>query len=241
MNTDIYNSFVYCWTNRENNKKYIGVHKGTPNDGYVCSSKLMLEDYNKNPESFVREIIMFGTFKDMHKLETDLLIQVNAAKNPSYYNQSNNDGAFYLTKHTEQSKEKIRQSKKKILDLYSWKCKSCNKEHTVLNTVSNRKRQYCNRQCQAIDISAKMISWFCEWCNQEHSAPNKSRKNMCVINRGNSKKTIWSFPDGRTILVEDTRKMCEQLGLSYAAVRHKIGKGPYEQGKHKGLSISRLD
>lgn len=53
------------------------------------------------------------------------------------------------------------------------------------------------------------------------------------------KKTIWNFPDGRSILVEDTRKMCDQLGLSYSAVRHKIGKGPYEQGKHKGLRIDR--
>ena len=53
------------------------------------------------------------------------------------------------------------------------------------------------------------------------------------------KKTIWFFPDGRSILVEDTRKMCDQLGLSYSAVRHKIGKGPYEQGKHKGLRIDR--
>lgn len=55
------------------------------------------------------------------------------------------------------------------------------------------------------------------------------------------KKTLWSFPDGRSIIVEDTRKMCEQLGLSYSAVRHKIGKGPYEQGKHKGLCIDRVN
>ena len=30
------NSFVYEWTNKNTDMKYIGVHKGTPDDGYVC-------------------------------------------------------------------------------------------------------------------------------------------------------------------------------------------------------------
>jgi hypothetical protein len=55
------------------------------------------------------------------------------------------------------------------------------------------------------------------------------------------KKTLWTFPDGNSVIVEDTRNMCEQLGLSYSAVRHKIGKGPYEKGKHKGLCIDRIN
>ena len=31
-------AFVYCWYNVENNKKYIGYHKGHVEDGYVSSS-----------------------------------------------------------------------------------------------------------------------------------------------------------------------------------------------------------
>lgn len=55
------------------------------------------------------------------------------------------------------------------------------------------------------------------------------------------KKTVWTLPNGNQVVVDDCRKMCDSLGLSYSAVRHKIGKGPYTQGKYKGLSIDRID
>lgn len=103
------NSFVYIWTNILTNKKYIGVHKGTPDDGYICSSKTMLEDYNKNPETFKREIISYGTFEEMYDFETKMLHEIDAATNPQYYNQSNNNGKFYLSRMPETAKEKIRQ------------------------------------------------------------------------------------------------------------------------------------
>lgn len=37
-------SFVYCWTDHKRSKLYIGYHKGSPDDGYVCSSKRMLKN-----------------------------------------------------------------------------------------------------------------------------------------------------------------------------------------------------
>ena len=39
-------AFVYCWTDHKTNKIYIGSHKGDVNDGYVCSSKYMMEEYD---------------------------------------------------------------------------------------------------------------------------------------------------------------------------------------------------
>ena len=102
-------SFVYIWTNTLTNQKYIGVHKGTPDDGYVCSSKIMLEDYQSNPSTFKREIIAFGSFDDMYELESKMLREVDAAKNPQYYNQSNNNGNFYMSRMPEAGKEKLRQ------------------------------------------------------------------------------------------------------------------------------------
>lgn len=39
------NAFVYCWTDYGNKKLYVGVHKGTQDDKYVCSSKVMLQEY----------------------------------------------------------------------------------------------------------------------------------------------------------------------------------------------------
>lgn len=38
-------SFVYCWHDDQRDMRYIGVHKGSQDDGYICSSKLMLQEY----------------------------------------------------------------------------------------------------------------------------------------------------------------------------------------------------
>lgn len=85
----IYEAFVYEWTNTENGKKYIGYHKGTTDDGYVCSSKSMLEDYNRNPKLFRRRIVATGRSDEMYSLENSLLERVSAATNPEYYNKTN--------------------------------------------------------------------------------------------------------------------------------------------------------
>lgn len=101
------NGFVYCWTNIENLKIYVGVHKGTPTDGYVCSSKLMLEEYNKNPNIFTRQIIAEGPYELMRNLESKILQSANVAGDNRYYNMHNSDGKFYLKQHTEETKKKI--------------------------------------------------------------------------------------------------------------------------------------
>ena len=79
-------SFVYCWTDKITNKLYVGSHKGTTNDGYICSSKLMLDEYKKRPGDFSRQIIAEGSLKDIRKLESKILQAVNARLNEQFYN-----------------------------------------------------------------------------------------------------------------------------------------------------------
>jgi hypothetical protein len=66
-------AFVYCWTDKATNKLYVGSHKGLTNDGYICSSKYMLEEYKNRPDDFSRQIIAEGNLKDIRKLETKIL------------------------------------------------------------------------------------------------------------------------------------------------------------------------
>jgi hypothetical protein len=54
-------AFVYRWTNRVNDKVYIGYHKGRPDDGYVSSGERFLAIYNNDPDVFVRDILFYGT------------------------------------------------------------------------------------------------------------------------------------------------------------------------------------
>lgn len=83
-------AFVYLWINLESDMKYIGMHKGTPDDGYVCSNDRLLEEYNAAPYQFRRTILAYGTQEQMHELETLLLIQLQCATADNWYNLSNN-------------------------------------------------------------------------------------------------------------------------------------------------------
>jgi len=49
--------FVYIWYDSKHKRYYVGSHWGTENDGYVCSSKWMLQAYKRRPEDFRRRII----------------------------------------------------------------------------------------------------------------------------------------------------------------------------------------
>ena len=50
-------AFVYYWKDTLTDKYYIGYHKGSQDDGYVCSSRTMMEEYNKRENNFHREVI----------------------------------------------------------------------------------------------------------------------------------------------------------------------------------------
>jgi len=88
-------AFVYMWFDMGTGKRYIGVHKGSPEDGYVCSSKLMLLEYTKRPQEFRRQIMRHGAWKEMLAKEQELIGNCDAVKNPKFYNQSCNIGRHH--------------------------------------------------------------------------------------------------------------------------------------------------
>lgn len=70
------NAFVYSWSDYKTAKVYVGVHKGHEDDGYICSSKLMKEEYFKRPNDFTRQIISKGSFEDCAQLEIKINTQL---------------------------------------------------------------------------------------------------------------------------------------------------------------------
>ncbi len=99
--------FVYRWVNKINNKWYIGSHKGTTDDGYRHSSKVLRAAENKyGVENFTRKILFEGDYKkdQIKNKEATLLQQHNAANNPMSYNMTNIVGANCVS---EQTKQKI--------------------------------------------------------------------------------------------------------------------------------------
>ena len=96
-------AFVYCWTDHKTNKLYVGSHKGTEDDGYISSSKVMLNLYSERHEDFTRQIIASGKVEDIRKLETVILKSANAAIDETFYNKHNGFGSYL----TEDIKKKI--------------------------------------------------------------------------------------------------------------------------------------
>lgn len=107
-------AFVYCWTDHATNKLYIGWHKGSVDDGYICSSKYMKEQYIQRPHDFTRQIVAAGTTDDMINFETVLLRSSNAKSDDQFYNMHNNGPNFVHNQpHTEETKRKLKQAHKK--------------------------------------------------------------------------------------------------------------------------------
>lgn len=85
-------AYVYQWTEKSTGMWYIGSRTKKnchPDDGYICSSKVVKPLIEKNPKNWVREILFIGDPKEAIAMESKLLCDVDAAKNPMSYNQHN--------------------------------------------------------------------------------------------------------------------------------------------------------
>ena len=133
-------AYVYKWTHIPTLKWYVGVRYANgchPNDGYICSSKIVKPMIKTNPKEWVREIISTGDKIEMIELENEILELVDAAKNSRSFNQSINGRKFYIFgprleetckkisegvranprsnfKHSEEAKKKISKANKGI-------------------------------------------------------------------------------------------------------------------------------
>lgn len=88
-------AFVYKWIHKPTGMWYIGSRtaKGCHiNDGYICSSKIVKPMILEKPEEWERYILHTGTPQDMRKMETKILVELNAKKNMMSFNRNNADG-----------------------------------------------------------------------------------------------------------------------------------------------------
>lgn len=121
--------YIYKITNLVNGKQYIGKHYGELNDSYLGSGKLIkkaIEKYGK--ENFKKEILYIAKDNSEANLKEKEFIKVyNAVKREDFYNlHEGGDGGnnnkkisnsisginhpMYGKHHTEETKEKLRQS-----------------------------------------------------------------------------------------------------------------------------------
>jgi hypothetical protein len=92
----IYEGYLYRFTNLNNNKVYVGVHKGYVGDGYWHSSTDT--EFNKifsdSSSNLKFEILSYGSYDEMTVLERKILKDNNAKNNPMFINKSNGSAKF---------------------------------------------------------------------------------------------------------------------------------------------------
>jgi hypothetical protein len=157
-------TFVYKWTDNKTGKMYIGSHKGSKEDGYICSSKLMMEQYKDRPKDFSREVIAEGNFEDIRLLEVELLNAVDARANTCYYNQHNGTGNWYIKQHTEKTKQKMRKPKSKEHRVKFLGNKNASYKHTPEQIEEMRQRNIGRKNSKQALMNLKQgqINRYCD-------------------------------------------------------------------------------
>jgi hypothetical protein len=85
--------FVYIWFDRKHKRYYIGMHWGTENDGYICSSAWMIQAYKRRPQDFKRRILekIYTNRKELYEAEVKWLSFIDDKElKIKYYNLSKN-------------------------------------------------------------------------------------------------------------------------------------------------------
>lgn len=222
--------YIYLTTNAISNRKYIGRRKGSFTEKYLGSGIALKDAIKKyGEEAFTVQPIFYAfSDEDLNNAEKTIIAYYNASVNEEFYNIAVG-GNCWGSSHTKETKNKIR--------LKAIGRTAFNKG--VPNPEAS-KRMTENNPMKNPEIAKKVSETLrMKFANEEKQL--SFRFSFSKYGKDGRKKTLWTYPDGTTQIITDTRKECERLGLSYSAVRHKIGKGPYVSGKHKGLSIDRLD
>lgn len=89
--------FIYRWVHVPTGKWYIGSHSSKtshPNDGYICSSKIVKPLIENNKSEWHREIILFGSKSYVREIEFKLLTLLDAKNDENSFNLHHGGNKF---------------------------------------------------------------------------------------------------------------------------------------------------
>ena len=87
-------AYVYMWTEIATDMWYIGsrTRKGAhPDDGYLCTSKIVKPKIESNPDGWNRKILFIGEPKRALEIESFVLTEMRAKQSEMSYNLHNQD------------------------------------------------------------------------------------------------------------------------------------------------------
>jgi len=99
--------FVYVWYDRKHKRYYVGSHWGTEDDGYICSSNNMKQNFRNRPQDFKRRIIarVITSHKDLLNEEQRWLNMIKPNEfGFRFYNINGKAGTYYWWMNEETKK-----------------------------------------------------------------------------------------------------------------------------------------
>jgi hypothetical protein len=94
----IYEGYIYIWFDTIENLFYIGGHKGTVEDAYVCSNKKMLSEYKVRPSTFKFKVLEYVRHSaDIRHSEQKWLRMI---KKEELYTEKNITNNYNIKKHS---------------------------------------------------------------------------------------------------------------------------------------------
>jgi len=223
----MFEAFVYEWTDSSNGKKYIGVHKGSIDDGYIGSGKHFKAAYKKRPNCFNRAIIGLGTVKSMRQFESQLLKEYDVKNNASYYNMADNEmpytGGICYSEGRRERMSAVRKGKtptdehrKKISDAKKGKPPHNKGNIGKLHTEESKRKMSAAKIGKTVDDSTRQNMRIAK-IGKTHS--ESTRQKLTDILKGNTRNK------GNSLSEETKRKISNSLKKRNLTIVNKTEQG----------------
>lgn len=240
------NYLVYQITNLINNKIYVGVHKGTPDDGYMGSGRIITRAILKyGVENFRKEILkVCETSEEMYAEESRIVTQEFIDRVDTYNLTCGGHGSFahinsdplVRAKASEKALKTLKLKPKEELErIYKsrgfpgernfWFGKNRSGKNNprfgcVVDETTREKIRASNKKL----VEAGLV----DYSNLKGPVTEEGKN---AISRANAREFKFLNPDGVVVTVFNLTKFCKENGLSVGAMGH-VNKGRNLQ--HKG-------
>ncbi len=232
--------FIYLRRDSKHKKFYIGSHWGKKNDGYICSSTNMRENYKNRKSNFKRRIL-----KKVYTNRQELLVEeqrwLDMIKPEEfgikYYNISRKAGQGYLWINEETKKQVIKKRldtmKQRHYDYVYW-----NRSKKGIPSHMKDKKHSAESLLKMSLAHKGKTTYFSQFKGKQ--LPQTICEKIRIAHMGmDNRSEGWNilYPNGQKIIINNLAMFCRQNNLSSGCM-NLVASGTRKQ--HKGFKCSKV-
>lgn len=226
--------YIYKTTNLQNNKYYIGKHKGYFDDEYLGSGKLLQQAVKKyGKESFKKEILLYCLTEQELNYWERRIVNIHRQK-PNCYNLAPGGEGGHVTKYLPvEQKEEISRRRSNSYKEYL----KNNPEEVKIWRSRQKETLYKNIETLRVNIKAALKTRTAEGKKMQHA-----KITLAKLQHGYY--SIFQLIDPSGVVVAQTvgaEKLAEQYGVTPNGIRAAAKRNkPFTRGPLKDYKINRL-